>query len=97
MPISPLRIAVTGAAGHVGTEVCLQALKDGHTVIGLDRPPISHVPAQERWTYKPTDLTNYDAFKAAVEGCDAMIHLAAVLSHLKSADAHPQHVCARKF
>jgi nucleoside-diphosphate-sugar epimerase len=37
---------------------------------------ISQYPAQ--YEYKQVDLLDYSAFKKAVEGCDALVHLAAV-------------------
>ena len=73
----PLTIAITGAAGHVGSGVCRSALDDGHNVVGLDISGTSKLPLQERYTYKSIDVVDFEAFKTAVEGCDAIIHLAA--------------------
>ena len=78
--MSSFRIAVTGGAGHVGSAVVQAALEDGHTVVALDIPASGPTPAQDRYTYRPVDLTDYDAFRSAVEGCDALVHLAAIFN-----------------
>jgi nucleoside-diphosphate-sugar epimerase len=84
-----LKIAVVGAAGNVGRQVCVQALAEGHTVVGLDRPPSSDIPASERYSYQSLDATDFEAYKAAVQGCDALVHLAAVFNptDIKGVDA----------
>ncbi len=76
----PLTIAITGAAGHVGAEVALQAIQAGHSVIALDIPVEGKIPAQERYQYIQLDASDYDAFKSAVKECDALVHLAAVFN-----------------
>lgn len=58
-----MKIAVTGAAGRVGTAVVDLARAEGHEVVEIDRPDV--------------DVTAYGALAAAVEGCDALVHLAA--------------------
>jgi len=76
----PLTIAITGGAGHVGSAVVDTALSDGHTVVAIDLPPTGKLTAQERYTYRSLDCMNYEAFKGAVEGCDTIIHLAAIFN-----------------
>jgi UDP-glucose 4-epimerase len=58
-----VRLAVTGARGRVGTAVVDLARAEGHEVVAIDRPDV--------------DVTAYDSLAAAVEGCDALVHLAA--------------------
>jgi nucleoside-diphosphate-sugar epimerase len=61
-----VRIAVTGSAGRVGRAVVARAVADGHDVVEIDRSgPV------------PADVTDHDALERAVEGCDALVHLAA--------------------
>jgi nucleoside-diphosphate-sugar epimerase len=57
-----VRIAVTGSAGKVGRAVVARARAEGHAVVEVDRP---------------VDVTDHDALLRAVEGCDAIVHLAA--------------------
>lgn len=92
-----LTIAVIGGAGHVGVEVVRHALREGHSVVALDRAPHGMVAPQERYLYQQLDATDFNAFKDAVRGCDALIHLAAVYNHHDDEgrlldDAFGQHV-----
>lgn len=71
-----MRIAVTGAAGRVGAAVAEFAMSQGHEVLALDRadmPPMVRVTHYER-----VDVRDYDAVRASLDGCDALIHLAAI-------------------
>ena len=77
-PKIKLKIAIIGGAGHVGSEVALQALENGHTVVALDRPFEGKIKARDGYVYKQLDASDYHALKAAVQGCDALVHLAAV-------------------
>lgn len=71
-----MRIAITGARGGVGRTVTELALRQGHTVVALDRtPPPAGAPAGV--THLQGDITRYEDVEAAVRGCDALIHLAA--------------------
>jgi nucleoside-diphosphate-sugar epimerase len=69
-----MKVAVTGAAGRVGREVVNLARVQGHEVVAIDRQPMgdqsTHVVA--------LDLADYPSVVAALEGCDALIHLAAI-------------------
>jgi UDP-glucose 4-epimerase len=67
-----MRIAVTGAAGRVGQAVVELALDLGHAVVPLDRMVAPDSATQ------PVDTTDYAAVEAAVAGCDALVHLAAI-------------------
>lgn len=59
-----MRVAVTGAAGRVGRAVVELARSAGHDVVAIDRPEV--------------DATVYDELAAAVDGCTALVHLAAI-------------------
>lgn len=95
-PSQPLKIAITGGDGLIGTAVISHALFEGHTVVALDRSPKPREPHAERYTYHSVDLTDYEAFKTAVEGCDSIVHLAAIYNKHdgkgNSIDEGPQHV-----
>jgi uncharacterized protein YbjT (DUF2867 family) len=73
-------VLVTGAAGFVGTHVCRQLTQRGSRVRGLVRSPAK---AAERLAQLPVDLHVGDvrddmALRRAMQGCDAVVHLAAI-------------------
>jgi uncharacterized protein YbjT (DUF2867 family) len=73
-------VLVTGAAGFVGTHVCRQLTGRGSRVRGLVRSPAK---AAERLAQMPVDLHVGDvrddtALRRAMQGCDAVVHLAAI-------------------
>jgi UDP-glucose 4-epimerase len=71
-----MRIAVTGAAGKVGRAVVELARSEGHGVVEIDRPRV--------------DATVYEQVAEAVDGCDALVHLAAI-PNPQSRAAHEVH------
>jgi nucleoside-diphosphate-sugar epimerase len=81
-----MRIAITGGSGHIGRGVIDLALKRGHQVLSLDRTE----PARGRrgTSLARVDVTQYDALLAALDGCDVLIHLAAI----PRPGRHPDHV-----
>lgn len=73
-------IAVTGAAGLVGTHVCRELARRGWTIRALVRNPAS---AMARLAGLPVelrvgDLRDIDALRALVTGTEAVVHLAAI-------------------
>lgn len=73
-------VLVTGAAGFVGTHVCHHLTQRGSRVRCLVRSPVK---AAERLAPMPVELHVGDIRDAAVlrramEGCDAVVHLAAI-------------------
>lgn len=79
-----MRIAVTGAKGRIGSAVLALAAGAGHDTVAIDRA----------WQSDPAsgsvalELSDYDALVAALSGCDALIHLAAI----PGPGRHPDHV-----
>lgn len=65
----PLRILITGAAGGIGT-VLINALKDRHTLRGLDIRAMDHVEDAV-----VGDVSDFDTVLAASQGMDAVVHL----------------------
>jgi uncharacterized protein (TIGR01777 family) len=67
----PLKIAVTGASGFIGTQLCAFLSTGGHTVLRIDRgaynPGVVDIP----WDPSRGQLDAH-----ALEGVDAVIHLA---------------------
>jgi nucleoside-diphosphate-sugar epimerase len=82
-----MKIAITGGSGGFGRLVTPGALAAGHSVVSIDRETIDPITAPGL-AYVQADLSDYDAVVAALEGCDALIHLAAI----PSPGRHPDHV-----
>jgi UDP-glucose 4-epimerase len=92
-----MKIAVTGGRGRIGLAITAGALARGHGVVNIDRTDASAPPAegealpplpQGDVTYLGADATDYDALLQAFEGCDAVIHMAAIPAPFR----HPDHV-----
>ncbi|KAJ7158900.1 hypothetical protein C8R46DRAFT_1110712 [Mycena filopes] len=75
------RVAVTGSNGRVGRRVVLRALAHGYHVVGIDHSEL--VTADDRelgsnFSFLQADLKDYNETLKALEGCEAVIHLAGV-------------------
>jgi nucleoside-diphosphate-sugar epimerase len=72
------RVAVTGAAGRVGRGVLDLLCRQGPSVVAIDRvaPPEESHGDDVLWVQ--ADMTDYDALVKALDGCDGLVHLAAV-------------------
>lgn len=75
-----MRIVVTGASGNLGTAVLRRLTATGeHAVTGIARRPPSGAPFGPRVTWRSVDLTDAGAaspLREAMEGADAVVHLA---------------------
>ena len=80
------RIAVTGATGLVGRAVVDLALAQGHSVVSIEHAPPAEAGAQPGLTHLQVEMTDYRAVEHALQGCDALVHLAAIPSPLRHAD-----------
>ncbi len=73
-----MKIGVTGGTGKLGSALIPYLLAEGHAVRSLDaRPPNSPLDGVETLQVELTDAL---AVVRAFEGCDAVIHLAAIPS-----------------
>jgi len=68
-----VRILVLGATGGTGLQVVEQALGHGHEVVAFVRDPENLTVANERLTAFVGDVTDADAVRKAVEGCDTVV------------------------
>lgn len=74
-------VAVTGANGHVGSNLCRILLNAGHKVralVFMDSEGIEGLPLEK----VKGDLLSRDSLDGLLEGSDTVIHLAAVISIL---------------
>jgi nucleoside-diphosphate-sugar epimerase len=71
-----MRIAVTGSTGRIGSEIVRQALARGDEVVGIDR--VAPETAADGYSFVLAEATDYEAMVAALAGCDALIHMAAI-------------------
>lgn len=81
-----MRIAITGGNGRIGQAVVDLALTHGHSVVNIDL--IAGGKDRSGITNFQIDITDYDSFKKVLDGCDALIHLAAI----PGPGYHPDHI-----
>lgn len=78
-----MRALVTGAAGFIGGHLAAALAGAGARVTAFDRkpPPVGLIPGSVDLVLG--DVLDPDAVRRAVEGCDAIFHLAAVYSYAR--------------
>lgn len=67
-----MKVAVTGAAGKLGREVCRELHAAGHEVLGLD----THVPPDPDHAMQMVDVLDPVTTIAALAGMETVVHLA---------------------
>jgi nucleoside-diphosphate-sugar epimerase len=72
-----MHIAVTGGSGRIGRAVAALALSQGHTVVSIDRVLPARDMPQSGLRLAQADMTDYAQLEQAMQGCDALVHLAA--------------------
>jgi UDP-glucose 4-epimerase len=77
------RVAVTGAAGRIGQGVLDLFRARGIAVVAIDSSPApkENEPAQDRddnVTWAQADVADYAAIIKALDGCDGLVHMAAI-------------------
>lgn len=82
-----MKVAVTGSAGFIGSNLVEGCLKRGWTVVGVDNlstgfdemaDPIRVMELPGNYMFSRTDITDNDSLTRAFEGCDTVFHLAAL-------------------
>ena len=83
-----MKIALTGGSGGIGRAIAAEALRQGHSVVSIDRVAPGESPQQEGLRFVVADAGDYDQVVRAFEGCDAVVHMAAI----PRPGLHPDHV-----
>jgi len=73
-----MNIAVTGGIGRLGRVLVKQLLDHGHSVRSLDWDDSTTPPHHEQ--FLKINLTDLDTLIESLRGCDAVVHLAAILN-----------------
>lgn len=82
-----MKVAITGSAGFIGSNLAEACLKKGWEVIGIDNfatgfremadsSRVGHLPGS--YTFKEADISNTASLKEIVMGCEVIFHLAAL-------------------
>jgi dTDP-glucose 4,6-dehydratase len=78
-----MRVAITGAAGFLGSHLVDRFIRDGHSVVGLDNlltgslANIAHLAGNERFLFIHHDVTNFIFVDGPVDG---VLHFASPAS-----------------
>jgi len=80
------KIAITGAAGIVGTGLRKELLMRGYRLLLLDIRPIEQCEENEQAAL--VDITDPSTLESVLEGCDTVVHLAACITDVP----WPEHV-----
>ena len=71
----------------MGQAIAAEALREGHSVVSIDRvQPPAGVREQRNLRFVEADICNYEQLLAAFEGCDTLIHMAAIPQPFKLPD-----------
>jgi dihydroflavonol-4-reductase len=77
-----VRALVTGASGFIGSHVVAALVADGAEVRAFDRRAPVEAPADVECV--AGDVLDADALAGAMQGCDAVFHLAALYSYSRA-------------
>ena len=69
-----MQIVVTGGSGHAGSAIVAGLVASGHAVSNVDR----QAPQDTASAYKIVDLVDYGQTIAALQGAEALVHVAAI-------------------
>jgi len=74
-----MKIAVTGASGHIGTNLCRELIKQGHAIKSLVHKNTKSLQGISLETVQG-DLRNPASLFALVKDAEVVFHLGAVIS-----------------
>ncbi|HEX6180344.1 MAG TPA: NAD-dependent epimerase/dehydratase family protein, partial [Chitinophagaceae bacterium] len=74
-----MKVFITGVTGYVGHRLALEALARGYTVHALVRDMHSeYIPSHPNLRAFKGDVTDLDSLKAAMQGCNWVMHAAGI-------------------
>jgi len=81
-----LRILITGGAGNIGRQLVKKSLAAGNEVTVFDIPPANYegLEGEKGITVVKGFVSDQEALAQGVKGVDAVIHLAALMTHLST-------------
>jgi nucleoside-diphosphate-sugar epimerase len=80
-PLRGARVAVTGAGGFIGMATCARLVAEGADVVGLDRDAAAAGAVEATGArLLVADVTDPVAVRACLEGCDGVVHTAALVA-----------------
>lgn len=83
-----MKIAITGARGTVGRDTVQLCADAGHHTVQIDRTPRDDSDDIPNTEHRTADIGNdYAGTLKAFEGCDALIHLAAIPDPVEKEDS----------
>ncbi|KAF8638299.1 hypothetical protein AX17_002319 [Amanita inopinata Kibby_2008] len=74
-----MKLGITGCNGSIGRRVVALALKRGHQVIGIDITAKADTQ-DPQFEFRQADIREYSKAEEALQGCEAVIHLAAIIT-----------------
>jgi UDP-glucose 4-epimerase len=78
-----MKVGITGAAGYIGSHLCDRLLAEGIAVVGVDdlsygaMANLSDAVNHAQFGFEKFDCTRRRDLRAAFDGCDTIVHLAA--------------------
>lgn len=84
-----MKIAVTGASGFIGRELCLVLTAAGHSVVGVTRRKGNELPASTKNPVLREAGAHYEGATQAFRGAETVVHLAGrahILDKTEAAD-----------
>jgi nucleoside-diphosphate-sugar epimerase len=83
-----MKIALTGSSGRVGDAIAQAALARGDSLVTIDRVPSATLREGANCRFVEAEMSDYETLVDAFEGCEAVIHMAAIPAPFK----HPDHI-----
>ena len=82
-----MKIAITGAKGNVGSAVVKYCAEKGYQTVQIDMTEFENDNTPNSETRVADTAGDYDSVVAAFQGCDAIIHLAAIPNPVNRKDS----------
>jgi nucleoside-diphosphate-sugar epimerase len=83
-----MKIVITGGSGRIGRAITTEALRQGHSVVSIDRVAPPEPDERENVTFIEADTGDYEKLVEAFRETDALIHMGAI----PSPGRHPDHI-----